>query len=281
MARTLYHYTSPDGLLGIVAGQSIHATNYSYLNDSSEMGYGLGIVDACIKRRIVRDAALRGLLSKVRDVIATVSPLSETYVACFTTRRDDLSQWRGYGAANVDRYCVGFAHRHLSLTPESSGNDIIALFQPYLRQVICSANRQRMEVETRLDYMIEHPPRKPKSTSRLAAVAFAHELHIALALINLALTLKNPAFKAESEWRWVITGVDRAGASVHFAVRSGGVRPYLKLKPVNPIRELPIVEVIVLPHRDPPQAIKATQMLLAQKHYPEDIVKLSRVPFVG
>jgi hypothetical protein len=41
----LYHYTTPDGLIGIVETQTLWATDVFYLNDSEE--FALGIQKAC------------------------------------------------------------------------------------------------------------------------------------------------------------------------------------------------------------------------------------------
>ena len=40
----LYHYTRAGGLLGIVQGHSIWATDIRYLNDGNEFRYGSGLV---------------------------------------------------------------------------------------------------------------------------------------------------------------------------------------------------------------------------------------------
>jgi hypothetical protein len=41
--KTLYHYTSLEGLLGIIESKSIWATNVLYLNDASELNYSIDL----------------------------------------------------------------------------------------------------------------------------------------------------------------------------------------------------------------------------------------------
>jgi hypothetical protein len=42
--ETLYHYTTQDGLLGIIQSRSLWATNVSYMNDSTEFDLFLGLL---------------------------------------------------------------------------------------------------------------------------------------------------------------------------------------------------------------------------------------------
>src|SRR5229473_5273124 len=51
----LYHYTSQDGLLGIIESRSLWATNISYMNDATEFGLSV---------RLIRDRLLRELQNR-------------------------------------------------------------------------------------------------------------------------------------------------------------------------------------------------------------------------
>ena len=116
MNERLYHYTTADGFLGILSSEQIRATNYSFLNDSSELAYGLRIMEDVLDRRLYGAAADRlKFLLTARAALRKLSELSDTYVACFSTKCDDLSQWRGYGVTNSDRYCLGFDQRQMDL----------------------------------------------------------------------------------------------------------------------------------------------------------------------
>ena len=47
----LHHYTSGQGLLGILRSAGMHCTNVLYMNDSSEMDYGRELVIRVIEER--------------------------------------------------------------------------------------------------------------------------------------------------------------------------------------------------------------------------------------
>ena len=281
MPRILYHYTSAAGLLGIVNQQRLRATNFSYLNDSSEITYGLDLIRQRLALRIGRDETTRKMLSEARDVLDDFAPLSETYVACFSTRRDDLSQWRGYGDNIADRYCLAFKRPQLQLVPDIPAASPPPMFLPYLASVIYSSRTQSERVDMMIDTMLARPPEVTSHSSHMTPIRFSHAMHIAMALLNVAPRFKSETFKAESEWRRVLTGVDRIGTPVYFCVRDGRLRPYLNLCLKTRERRLPIEEMMLLPHGAAASALKATQMLLTTRGYPAEIVTLSTIPFIG
>ena len=47
----IYHYTSPEGILGIIESNSLWATDINYLNDSSELRYIYGLVERIVKAK--------------------------------------------------------------------------------------------------------------------------------------------------------------------------------------------------------------------------------------
>ena len=48
-SKLIYHYTSINGLIGIIERKSIWATNILYLNDASELNYSKNILKEEIK----------------------------------------------------------------------------------------------------------------------------------------------------------------------------------------------------------------------------------------
>src|SRR5579883_2004996 len=47
----LYHYTSGDGLQGIVRDKNLWATHYKYLNDSTEIRYAFEILKKVVREK--------------------------------------------------------------------------------------------------------------------------------------------------------------------------------------------------------------------------------------
>jgi len=94
----VYHYTTPEGLAGILKTQCLHATDILYMNDASEQAYG----DALIQRVISaldKDPFL-GFLTETFRLIRLREEVA-TYAACFCVRSDLLSQWRAYASGGT------------------------------------------------------------------------------------------------------------------------------------------------------------------------------------
>lgn len=112
---TLWHYTTQEGLLGILNNNLLWATKIHYLNDSSEFLYALKLTDRVIEER-VRTAALahRERLEAFRAAIPQIEHM-HICVASFSEDPDVLSQWRAYGGASGG-YALGFVSQALRET---------------------------------------------------------------------------------------------------------------------------------------------------------------------
>jgi len=141
----LFHYTNAKGLIGIIESQSIWATDYRYLNDSTEIKFFLNdylpdfiqpIVEEYLNELIAQDQSTQLHIDrqggrkkiidsfieetqKVNEKILLNDALAEPYISSFCTTsglekgvRDQvaqhglLSQWRGYG--NEVGYAIVF-----------------------------------------------------------------------------------------------------------------------------------------------------------------------------
>ena len=104
---TLYHYTGASGVTGILQGSCLWATNFSFLNDPSEVQYGRDLVLDILHREQRRRHDREILFEEIKQRF-TNQDVSEVYICCFTECFDDLGQWRAYGTATGARFCIGF-----------------------------------------------------------------------------------------------------------------------------------------------------------------------------
>ena len=92
----LYHYTTAEGLKGIVEDCAIWASDIFSLNDASEIYHGCEVFRECLKElhsTLGEDFHGR-VLSQVNAIDALAFP--PTYVCSFSREPNDLSQWRAY-----------------------------------------------------------------------------------------------------------------------------------------------------------------------------------------
>jgi hypothetical protein len=90
---TLYHYTTADGLQGIVRHKAIWASDYRFMNDAKEFHHGLEIF-----QEVLKSYRPTPRMSEIVDIIRNYKPGPDfcVLIASFCEERDLLSQWRGY-----------------------------------------------------------------------------------------------------------------------------------------------------------------------------------------
>lgn len=101
----VYHYTSLDGLLGILKSQQIWATDIRYLNDASEDLYATRAIEQVLTEMGTDDNAQPGLTAAINMSRPTTS---RAHAACFCQARDLLSQWRAHSAGGTTSYALEF-----------------------------------------------------------------------------------------------------------------------------------------------------------------------------
>ena len=97
----MYHYTNAAGLKGIIENECFWFTDYRYLNDTSEINYGMSLFSTDnIKYPNKFDIEkLNGIIRKIHMSYKTYNfdNLSGIYIASYTSMRDDINQWKMYG----------------------------------------------------------------------------------------------------------------------------------------------------------------------------------------
>jgi len=101
----LYHYTSAEGLLGILSTNCIWGTQIQFLNDSTELSFGVATVNSILKKIDVPDEIMSKWEGRPDNPFC--------FVASFCEEGDLLSQWRGY-TSDATGYSLGFRTESLS-----------------------------------------------------------------------------------------------------------------------------------------------------------------------
>ena len=101
----IYHYTSLDGLKGILESGEIWATDIRFLNDTSEATHGVNSIRRHIEEYIAAQRHSDTFGADVLELWNRIEWKQRSFVACFSKKDDDLSQWRAYGRMG---YSIGF-----------------------------------------------------------------------------------------------------------------------------------------------------------------------------
>jgi hypothetical protein len=296
----LYHYTTVEGLKGIVESHAIWATAASYLNDASEINYGCAVLDEVFEEWQRANRNIKTNAIKVLEILrgrfvgkkAKTDRAVSYYIACFCEKPNLLSQWRAYGQAGG--YSIGFdfgshgfaaleSPNLLSVKPEKNG------YKAKLVKVLYSPAEQRARLHAVLRFclpQLDEPDaleilsRSTKAQQR-GFVDFA-TLAIEMFLLEEIVGFKNKAFAEEHEWRIVLNStihqVNVPPAGVCFRPARGLIVPYLKI--VSSQNKLPIKSVRLGPSLDKARAEKSVGLLCSANGYYSVKIEGSNIPVV-
>jgi len=293
---TLFHYTTVEGLKGIVEETELWATSAYYLNDSAEVIYGYGVLGEVLKDWMsncgLPELSLSlGVARQLQDGFGNhllnrkiINPI---YVACFCEDGNLLSQWRTYGQSGG--YCLGFTAFGegpvLGMKPEPCVYTARWVKVEYDRAV--QIRRCREILDSLLPILDDEELASAVREIDISSPLGFQGIFSAISdiLVEEILAFKSKAFEVEKEWRIVVRsrellkqGTDdggRAPLPIHFRSARGLLTPYVKLIPSGgkdllSIRYeglLPIDGVRIGPTRDQTTAWMATRMLLDKNKY--------------
>jgi len=76
--QTVFHYTSQEGLLGIVQSESLWVTSIRHLNDSTELEYAVELTRAMLLRKVEDKGD--PLLNYYQDVLARLDVIKDVFI---------------------------------------------------------------------------------------------------------------------------------------------------------------------------------------------------------
>jgi len=295
--ETIFHYTTAAGLLGIVRSNRLWASDLLYMNDSTEVEYGRQlIIDVAAEVAGEAKCPMAQMLCKsISTVLYPVGMVGGGfYAACFCEEGDLLSQWRGY-SGGVGGYALGFRVRDLqhvrASTPER---------QFVLRPVVYDPTQQRdlirkflLEVDGALAELLDRGlAEREQDVHGIAYVTIQRQM------LECMLTMKNPAFTEEREWRLIHSrsGFGREPeATVDYRPTRSFIVPYvaLDITPMGPElfdhiqsehqadvqahNRVPLSTVIVGPSSHPQAAVTAIRTMIRDLHMNADVIN-SQIP---
>jgi len=235
--RQLYHYTSTQGLYGILTSGSVWASDLGYLNDASELTYAAALIEKEIDA--LKESVSEHTSELFRRSQSEASPdnASNGYLAiCFCAKGDLLSQWRAY--ADSGKGCaLGFDSSALS---ESAG-ELFKVIYNEAEQV--SLIKETIDLVTRsLATSIE-----TLGEGQIQEILPTYSMILRHHLNRMVFTFKHPAFEEESEWRLIVPYTRDEKLDVMGFRQAGALLvPYLPISfgdgTVNP--KLPLLDIV-------------------------------------
>jgi hypothetical protein len=238
----IYHYTSIQGLIGIVTRQEFWASDCQYLNDGAELSYARDMYFDEVEKLGLPPLEEGGGYAQAGPSLESF----RAFIVCFCEDGDLLSQWRGYGADQG--YALGF-------DTEGLRNSKIGEIAP-------------------VQYGIPNPTEYFKEELAVAGFRSGHpgmvEWHASERLLPRLARVKHPGYAEEREWRILVQmprlDVKESKVLAHFRPSSMG--------PAECLREVIIGPG---PHAETRQA--AVHDLLYYHKFRDVDVSVSRIPF--
>lgn len=284
--KILFHYTSLEGLMGIIDSKSIWATNVLYLNDASELNYSIILLRKQIhnyKDNIPIDgnwlykiSFFDSLVDNFNQLIIDTNILG-FFVCSFSEEKDLLSQWRGYCPKGIG-FSLGFRLSDLSVCAQQRKGLIkqccyneeiqISTLDNLIREI---SNRYDSEITS---YQIGSNEQEEKKVEIFS--------DILMKFLELAPTFKHPKFKEEKEWRIIANRNMQSRTviqSINYRHGQSMIVPYIEIFLPTDGEHLLIDQIIVGPTHEPKLSKASVEMLLKSKKVKFDEVQYSTIPY--
>ena len=240
--RVLYHYTSAAGLVGILEGRCLFASDVWFLNDASEVRYAQTRMLEQVRKWTAFGSDQPWVEELLEVSEAKPGWLDDVFVTSFCEEPDLLSQWRGYAAGG---FAVGFAADALTALDGAQG-------APRLVQVDYGAESGRRRLRGLFEQLAAGGPYSREERERLARKVLLPEMAC----------VKEPSFSEEKEWRLLV--VEERPERILFRVRATAVVPYVEVALPEPSA---VCEIVIGPSVDQQMRHRGVEQLLARRGY--------------
>lgn len=304
--RIVYHYTSPEGFLGILSGQSLRFTDISYMNDRSEGIYFVKVLlDFLAKNQgkfplcedVINNLLDKNSFDDIKRLNITKIKYNgnwsnsrrpvRSFVFCTCSDADSLNMWNyyvkngTYQGYNIGIKVESFLEYIGRLLPEKDTTSL------YYGKVLYNLKKQEEEIEYLLTKMEEVMEDSIKDLSNIQNIMMWYLRHY----IELyGVFYKHPKFEGEKEYRFVIEAEEKDGYNLpfdskeiggmkksireDFCVKNGIIAPYLTV----PFGNDTISRVYISPMTEFDIAKRSIKELTYRKDYRVFSIYQSKIP---
>ncbi len=262
--RSIFHYTTQKGILGIIQTREMWATQVHFLNDKNEVFLTFKLIERELKKQIarVRSPEIKTVLQAIKRQLNVIDQ-GHICIGSFCEAGDLLSQWRGYGNQGKG-YAIGFDLLELIKTAKEQ--------HFVLWPCIYDPKVQIEMVEYLIDCWCEAFVKPGITEKEFAKI-------IDISVCQLAPIIKDQSFSEEQEWRLVSSIF--TSKSPNFSFREGefSLIPYYNFSIINQEGFHSIKQVVVGPSPHMELACNSLETFLVSQNLPDVAIKKSRIPF--
>lgn len=278
--KILYHYTSPEGLLGITSEQEINLyfSQYSALNDISEgkvlknrfinvcnMLYERGKIDIVVRDEMIAKISIdfwKKLHVENGDGIEEYD-LEDLFICSFSKNGDSLPMWNYYlKNGDYQGYNLGFKSPYSNC----SLNDEVLIDRVWPFEVCYSDEGLYEKIVDAAVELNETGIDNPEFSAKLNAICYY--------LVFTKLKHKAECFSHEEEIRLVLLAGEEEKKNIKYRIKNGILIPYLEIGFFHET----LKEITIGPLMEREIAEKNLKTYIKQKGYRDITIKSSKTP---
>lgn len=289
----MYHYTSLEGFQGIIESSDLWLTDSAFMNDASEIAHGIDLSREVFESIATNGSPIADILRGMTNVPVAARP--RVNIACFSSARDHLSQWRAYSQNSVG-VALGFASEKLmpALGYPAECTLVPVLYSDAKKRALLDCFARFFSEAYRRDAMRKISVLQRDGSSKEFYPTDGYNNSLSGLFFELVTSCKHSAFADEHEIRLVYTEHNDAiesfnleRAKKRFRRANGFLAPYTT---VDDIREtdshrtverdsFPLTEVIVGPHPRAELTALGIRQFLDAHGYSDVPVNRSAAPY--
>lgn len=247
LPKALYHYTSLEVLM-LMAFQPdggnwnrIRASSIAFMNDSKEFSWGRDQILEWLRQKHISD---RNDPCQIHRLVSRDEPkhiAESVLVTCFSTKPDDLNQWRAY-ASDGAGVAIGYDYEGLLKAVGDKG---------ILVKVIYDVNGKTQSLPRQIAWELMMMSNAAKK-SQIGRVVSELECWLPTFIAKASACMKHKAFKSEREYRFLFLEPKRfSGIGIQYRTNGGRVVPYLDID----CEKLPVTDIRLGPRIKNPTSI--------------------------
>ena len=298
----MFHYTSPDGLLSIIANNEVYFTDIRFLNDKSEDIYLVKLILDIFEKnkkdypyvsdviyKLFKNHQTNDLRNLKIINIDYYTPLKFTprrkFVFCTTTDADLLNMWNYYvHEGKYQGYNIGFNVEKLLKSLDSDTSKSIDPFSVVYGNFLYDSRKQKEEILHLFNRMEDNIN---KASDKSKEIDY-YVMDLRSYIDSYGAFYKNPSFAQEKEFRFCIeidddrlnqkkshySGTTNKKMNCRYRVSYGLIVPYIAVKfnkdAVSTIHMSPMIEYQI--------AKESIREVLEDYHYERVRVWKSKIP---
>lgn len=232
--KIFYHYTSIDGLYGIIENKCLHATHIDYLNDPSEEEY----FNTTIKYYLDKNEVANNTYSILyNNSYESTYDSYEKYIISFSDHPDSLPMWNHYSKGNG--YNLGFRidniinrtkglrnfyyHKIKIIYDETDQLDILSKFFNKHGKAAVECNQLSIQMEEYENQNREDLYQSSSSEQSELIISFMEDYSI------LKKMFKHPSYSNEREVRLIVELIEQYDMIHYRKSNHGLIIPFVKI----------------------------------------------------